>query len=79
MNHVSFSYFLFALDQFANKIFPRYSHKGTSVQKFYNNLKLFGFQEFENKKKKVKGAFHHPAFQKGDSKKVERHCRKLFE
>jgi len=68
-------------DQFAKTVFPRYSHKGTSIQKFYDNLKLFGFQELNKNynDEKKKRTFHHTAFRKGNYKKVEHHCRKFFE
>lgn len=67
-------------NQFANRIFPRYSYKGTSVQKFYDNLKLFGFKKSkgtDNRNNKV--SFHHPAFRRGNYRKVEQHTQKVYE
>ncbi len=64
------------LVEFSNTIFPRYTHKGTPLQKFYDNLELFGFKSHKDKKSKVDEIFYQPAFQKEDYKKVEHHCRK---
>ena len=59
--------------EFAGRVFPKYSHKGTNIQKFYDNLKLFGF-----KKNNKNGTFHHPDFKRGNYNSVEQHCRKNF-
>jgi undecaprenyl pyrophosphate synthase len=59
-----------------------YSHEGTSVEKFYNNLERFEFKEVKKKGHGAKnntGAFVHPSFQRGDYKKIEQHCRKSFD
>jgi len=60
-------------DKFASLVFPRYSHKGTSVEKFYDNLKLFGFERTDNG-----STYHHPDFQRENYGKVEQLCRKTF-
>eukprot|EP00531_Pseudo-nitzschia_arenysensis_P014772 CAMPEP_0116132552 /NCGR_PEP_ID=MMETSP0329-20121206/9611_1 /TAXON_ID=697910 /ORGANISM="Pseudo-nitzschia arenysensis, Strain B593" /LENGTH=619 /DNA_ID=CAMNT_0003627079 /DNA_START=58 /DNA_END=1917 /DNA_ORIENTATION=- len=65
--------------QFSKIVFPIYSHKGTPVQTFYDNLERFGFEDVKGKKPiENTGAFRHSALQKEDYKKVEQFCRKAF-
>ena len=73
---VLFYFSLFTVVEFSNTVFPRYTHKGTPLQKFYDNLELFGFESHKDKRSKADEAFCQSEFQKEDYKKVEQHCRK---
>lgn len=78
---ITFCFVLFfpPLVRFSDTVFPRYSHQGTVVKKFYDNLERFGFEDVSGKKPIGNtGAFRHPAFQKEDYKKVAQFCRKAF-
>ncbi|VEU40886.1 unnamed protein product [Pseudo-nitzschia multistriata] len=59
-------------EKFRTVVFPRYSRKGTSSDRFYGSLKRFGFsrEEPDGGAEQSVAQYSHPSFRRGQYKKV---------